>query len=330
MKHISILVPKGAVALSCIDGPFTLFNKANDFLVSMGKLPLFKVQLVGLDAETQVYHKFFKVTPDLTIDDYFKTDLIIIPAINGDMQTIIQQNKNFLPWISAQYKNGSELSSLCVGAFLLAATGLLKGRKCATHWLASNDFKKMFPDVELVSDRIITDEHGIYSSGGANSYWNLLIYLIEKYTDREMAIWCAKYFAIEIDRNNQSSFILFKGQRDHKDECVKKAQEFIEENFRDKITVDQLSSRFALGRRSLERRFKKATSNTVIEYIQRVKVEAAKKSFESSRKNIDEIMYEVGYSDVKAFRTIFKKLTGLSPVQYRNKYNIDALNLQAN
>src|SRR4029077_19907423 len=113
----------------------------------------------------------------------------------------------------------------------------------------------------------------------------------------------------------------FQGQRSHEDEPVKKAQEFIEKNFQDKITIDQLASMLSIGRRNLERRFKRATSNTVVEYIQRVKMEAAKKGLETYRKNINEVMYEVGYSDNKAFRTTFKKITGLSPVQYRNKYN---------
>src|SRR5689334_10469869 len=150
---------------------------------------------------------------------------------------------------------------------------------------------------------------------------NLVLYLIEKYAGREMSILCAKVFAIEIERESQSPFIIFHGQKDHEDEPIKKAQEFIEKNFQERITVDQLASMFAIGRRNLERRFKKATSNTVVEYIQRVKMEAAKKELESARKNINEVMYEVGYSDNKAFRTTFKKITGLSPIQYRNKYN---------
>lgn len=321
MKQISILVPKGAVALSSIEGPFVLFTKANDFLESVGKDPLFNVQLVGLSKDAQEYDRFFRVTPDVMITEKHKADLIIIPAVNGERDMVIEQNKEFYPWIVQQHQGGSEVASLCVGAFLLASTGLLKGKRCSTHWLAANEFRNMFPDVELVSEKIITDEKGIYSSGGANSFWNLLIYLIEKYTDRDMAILASKYFEIEIDRTNQATFTIFKGQREHQDESVKQAQEFIEQNWQEKITVEQLSSMFAVGRRSLERRFKKATSNTVSEYIQRVKVEVAKKSFESSRKNINEIMWEVGYSDTKAFRTIFKKTTGLSPLEYRNKYN---------
>lgn len=321
MKHISILVPKGAAALSCIEGAFTCFTRANDFLESMGRPRMFNVQLVGVDKEAQVYDRLFKVTPDVLIGDVTKTDLIIIPAVNGDMSNVIAANAEFFPWIVKQHNKGAEVASLCVGAFLLAATGLVDSKRVATHWLSANEFRRMFPSIELVSDKIITDEQGIYSSGGANSFWNLLLYILEKYTDRELSILAAKYFAIEIDRSSQSAFIMFRGQKDHQDESVKKAQEFIEQNFQEKITVDQLSDMFAVGRRSLERRFKKATCNTVSEYIQRVKIEAAKKSFETSRKNINEIMSDVGYSDTKAFRTIFKRATGLSPLEYRNKYN---------
>lgn len=327
MKHIAILVPKGAAALSCIEGPFNMFTKINEFLEIKGKTALFDVKLVGLSKEPEIYDKLFRVYPDATIGEIQKTDLIIIPAVNGDKETVIETNRDFAPWIVQKYEEGSEVASLCVGAFLLASTGLLKGKKCATHWVAENDFRRMFPDVDLVADKIITDENGIYSSGGANSYWNLLLYLLEKYTDRNMAILASKYFEIEMDRKSQSPFIMFNGQSEHQDEPIKKAQEFIETNFQDKITVDQLSSMFAIGRRSLERRFKKATCNTVSEYIQRVKIEAAKKSFEGSRKNINEVMNDVGYSDTKAFRTTFKKITGLSPVGYKNRYNKDMVRI---
>lgn len=126
---------------------------------------------------------------------------------------------------------------------------------------------------------------------------------------------------IDIDRTSQSPFVIFQGQKEHEDEAVKKAQAFIENNFQNKIAVDQLAQMLALSRRSLERRFKQATSNTIIEYIQRVKIEAAKKDFESSRKNINEVMYDVGYTDTKGFRTVFKKVTGVSPGEYRKKYN---------
>jgi transcriptional regulator GlxA family with amidase domain len=325
MKHISILVPDGAAALSCIEGSLKAFTTTNDFLAMRGREPLFKVQLIGTTMDSRVYDGFFRVTPDATITNVNKTDLVVIPAVNGNMKQVITENRQLVEWAKLQHQGGAELASLCMGAFLLAATGLVDGKKCSTHWFAQNDFRKMFPLVNLVGDRIITDDQGIYSSGGANSFWNLLIYLVEKYTDREIAVMLAKYYQIEIDRFSQSAFTMFNGQKAHDDEPIKKAQEFIENNFQDKLSVEQLADLFALGRRSLERRFKKATSNTVVEYIQRVKIEAAKKSFETTRKNVNEVMYDVGYTDTKAFRTTFKKIAGLSPVEYRNRYNKDAV-----
>ena len=325
MKHISVLVPRGDVALGTIEGPFKFFLFVNDFLAAMGREPAFQVQTVGINMDVQKYGGVFAVTPEVTIENLQRTDLIIIPAVNGDRETVIESNKDFFPWIASQHRQGAEVASLCVGAFLLAATGLLSGRNCTTHWMSAPDFKRMFPDVNLMDNRVITDENGLYTSGGANIFWNLLVYLIEKYIDREMAIYTTKFFMIEIDRNTQSPFIMFTGQKEHEDDVIRKAQDFIEKSFQEKITVDQLSEMFAIGRRSFERRFKKATSNSVVEYIQRVKIEAAKKSFEVTRKNVTELMYEVGYTDTKAFRSTFKKITGLSPIEYRNKYNKSAM-----
>lgn len=320
MKHISILVPEGAI-LGSVEGPRQLLSQVNQLCKAKEQPPLFKIQLVGLSKETRLSGGLFTAHSDALLEDISRTDLIIIPAVDGDLQRALEINEAFIPWISRQYKNGAEVASLCLGAFILASTGLLNGRKCSTHWMAANAFRRMFPEVELIADKVVTDERGIYTSGGAYCYLNLVLYLIEKYAGRETAILSSKVFAIEIERNSQSPFMIFQGQKEHEDEPVKKAQEFIESNFQDRILVDQLASMFAIGRRNLERRFKKATSNTVTEYIQRVKIEAAKKEFETSRKNISEIMYEVGYSDTKAFRTTFRKITGLSPVEYRNKYN---------
>jgi len=323
MKHITIVVTKGAI-LGNIEGPRQVFMEVNESLARIGRPQLFNIQLVGLSKESQLNDGLYTISTDL-FSDVKKTDLIIIPAMYGNLEKAVEQNKEFIPWIIKHYKAGAEVASLCLGAFLLASTGLLEGRKCATHWLAANEFRKMFPGVNLVEDKIITDENGIYSSGGAYSSLNLILYLVEKFAGREAAVFCSKAFQIDIQRDSQSPFTIFIGQKDHEDDSVKKAQEFIETNFKNKITVDQLASMLALSRRNLERRFKKATANTVVEYIQRVKVEAAKQSLESSRENVNEVMYNVGYSDPKAFRTTFKKITGLSPIQYRNKYNREGI-----
>ena len=320
MKKVSILVPESSV-MQAIADPQYLFTSVNQFLMASGKAPLFEVELVGAKKEVKLNGGLYSVHTDRQLKDAKKTDLIFIPALFGDMSAAIAKNKNLIPWIQQQYTKGAEVASLCVGAFLLASTGLLNGKKCSTHWGFQNEFSEMFPEVEVVEGSIVTEEKRIYSSGGANSYWNLLLYLVEKYTNRETAILASKYFAIDIDRDSQAAFAMFKGQKDHKDAAILKAQQFIEKNIHERITIDELADMTAMGRRSFERRFKKATNNSVLEYIQRIKIEAAKRQFESSRKNINEVMYDVGYTDTKAFRDLFKKLTGLTPIEYRNKYN---------
>lgn len=320
MKQISILVPETAVVEAIAD-PNYMFRAVNQFLLAAGRPMQFNVQTVGMTREIRLDNSLFTVHTDKILEEVKQTDLIIIPALGGDLAKAVELNRNFIPWMIHHYNKGAELASLCIGSFLLAATGLLDGKKCSSHWNSANDFREMFPKVELVDGAIITEENGIYSSGGANSYWSLLLYLVEKYTDRDTAILASKYFAIDIDRESQAVFMMFQGQKDHNDAEVLKAQHYIEDNIQEKITVDELAELTALGRRSLERRFKKATNNSIVEYIQRVKIEAAKRSFESSRKNITEVMYDVGYSDTKAFRDVFKKITGLTPIEYRNKYN---------
>lgn len=324
MKTVSILVPESAV-LEAVADPRYLFTAVNQFLQASGKPPFFEVQLVGMTREVKYSNGLFSVHTDKLLNEVKKTDLVVIPALFGDMPGALAQNEALIPWIVQQYAKGAEVASLCVGAFLLASTGLLDGKRCSTHWAFASEFREMFPTVILVDGSIITEEHKLYSSGGANSYWNLLLYLVEKYTDRDMAILASKYFAIDIDRDSQSAFMLFKGQKDHADAEILKAQEFIEGNYCEKIAVDQLADLVAVGRRSFERRFRKATHHSVVDYIQRVKVEAAKRSFERSRKNISQVMLDVGYTDTKAFRELFKKITGLTPVEYRNKYYKEAV-----
>jgi len=317
---MSILVLKEAI-VSSIDAPKQMFSRVNEFLEAKGKPPIFHVNLVSCTKETKVNSGTYIINCDHTMDEIDKTDLVIIPMLFCNcFPKAIEENKAFVPWIIKQYQNNAEIASLCTGSFFLASTGLLDGKSCAVHWGAANEFRSMFPSVNVVNDKIITYGQGIYTSGGNYSYLNLILCLIEKYADREMSVFISKMFEIEIERKSQAPFTIFKGQKDHDDEPIKKAQEFIENNYQDKITIDQLTGMLALSRRNFERRFKKATANTIVEYIQRVKIEAVKKGLEISRKKVIDLMYDVGYTDIKAFRTTFKKVTGLSPIEYRKKY----------
>ncbi|MFT2010686.1 GlxA family transcriptional regulator [Pontibacter sp. 13R65] len=324
MKHVALLIPEGDSSLSNLEATYKMFSMTNGFLEKAGKQPLFKVQLVGASLTSRLSNGMFSISPNVTIADVAKADLVVIPAVHGDMKQVIANNQDLLPWLQQQYRQGAEIASLCIGAFLLASTGLLTGKSCATHWLAAAEFRSMFPDVNLVDDKIITDEQGLYTSGGAYSSLNLNLYLLEKFAGREMAVLASKIFEIDIERNSQSPFIIFRGQKDHSDEAVKQAQEFMEQHYQERITVDELADMIGVGRRSFERRFKKATGNTVVEYLQRVKIEAAKKQLESGRKTISEVMYDTCYSDTKAFRDVFRKYTGMTPIDYRNKYSKEA------
>lgn len=320
MKHVSILVPKGNVSIVNIAGTHQILSWVNDFLQQSGKEPLFDIQLVGLEMQADHNSGLFPVIPETTIFDIEKTALIILPAIHSDFEKSLKENSALTPWLINQYKEGAEIVSLCISSFFLAATGLLDGKPCSTHWQSANRFRELFPGVILIDEKIVTEANGIYTSGGAYAFTNLIIYLIEKYAGRETAIMAAKGFMIDIDRSSQSPFMIFSGQKTHKDKKVLKAQEYIEENYKDKIAVNDLSEKVALSRRTFERRFRQATSNSVLEYHQRVKVEAAKKELEKGRKTVNEIMYEVGYIDPKAFRDVFRKITDMTPVDYLKKY----------
>ena len=329
MKHITILVPSGQNDLSTVAsivGAYEIFARAGEYWKKNGKRDLYKVELGGVSKKAEVNDGMVILKPHVNISAIEKTNLIIIPptSVTGYEKTV-KGNQLMVEWIRKQYRNGAEIASICTAAFVLASSGLIDGKNCSTHWVAADRFKSQFPKVIVQAEKLITDEYGIYTNGGGYSFLNLMIYLVEKYYDRQTAIFCSKIFQVEIDRNSQSPFIIFSGQKQHDDEMVQQAQAYIESKVDEKISIEHLSSRFAVGRRNFDRRFIKATGNRPVEYAQRVKIEWAKKSFETSRKTINEVMYEVGYSDVKAFREVFRKITGMSPLEYRSKYNKDAL-----
>ena len=322
MKHISIIIPQGQFSLVNVEGAHHLFGWSNQLLAELGRKPMFTVELVGLKRSATICGGLYTIHPQRLIGDVKRTNLIILPAVHSDQTEALRLNAQLLPWLVDQHRRGAEIASFCVGSFLLAATGLLAGRACSTHWRYAQMFRALYPDALLTDDKIVTDADGIYTSGGAYSFTNLLVYLVEKYAGRDVALLTARTFMIDLGQHSQGAFALFAGQKDHGDATVLEAQAFIESNVGEKLSVDAVLARLPLGRRTFERRFKKATANSVGEYIQRVKMEAAKKALESGRANINEAMWEVGYSDAKAFRDVFRKTTGLSPAAYRARYSV--------
>ena len=324
MKHISVILHLGHSIVDTIIAPYNLLKMAISHHRKLHKLqePAYRIDLVGLTKEPVCYQGLFSIQPTATIDDIAQTDLIIVSPISGDLAREVDRNREFVDWMRLQrIQHNTELASLCKGAFLLAETGLLNGKDCATHWTAHEEFSKRYPQVNLIPEKIICEDNGIFSSGGAYSILNFTLYLIERFFGRETAIWCSKLSEIEFDRMSQHEFIVFSGQKDHSDEPIKQAQEYIEANFEKRLNIAEIASLVNLNGRSFLRRFKKATANTPLEYIQRVKIEAAKKKLETSTDTILEIMYGIGYLDEKAFRHTFRKYSGLSPKEYQKKYN---------
>ena len=325
MKHLSILVPDeqtNTSTIACIVGSYQVFSEANNYLARKGEKSIYHIALVGATKSNFLNNNLFTIKHQFAINEIDKTNLIIIPAsLIRSYETASKNNKLLIDWVTMQYKLGAEIASMCAGSFMLASTGLLAGKTCSTHWALSENFRELFPDVNLQTDQLITDENGIYTNGGAYSFLHLLMYLVEKFYDRQTAIHCAKYFQIDMDRNLQAEFSIFNGHKKHNDDAILMAQRLIEENYQDKISIEKLSSDLSIGRRNFDRRFIKATGLTPLDYLQRVKIESAKKMFETTRKTVNEIMYEVGYNDAKAFRDVFSRVTGLSPIAYKSKYN---------
>jgi len=325
MKQLAILVPDEQTTMStvaCIVGAYQVFTEANACRTRQGKPALFTIALVGAKKNAVLQQAFLSIQATASAEELAHTDLVIIPAtLVRSYDKATTNNQLLIDWLKKQYKQGAELASMCAGGFMLASTGILQGKTCSTHWALSEQFRELHPGVQLQTDKLITDECGIYTNGGAYSFLHLLLYLVEKFYDRPTAIHCAKYFQVDLNRHQQAEFAIFNGHKNHQDEMVLQAQQFIETNFPEKISVEKLAQDLAVGRRNFDRRFTKATSLSPLDYLQRVRTEAAKKLFETTRKTVAEVMYEVGYSDAKAFREVFSRVTGLSPIAYKSKYN---------
>ncbi|MEX2600078.1 MAG: helix-turn-helix domain-containing protein [Balneolaceae bacterium] len=319
-KKISILIFED-IRLTAVTGALDILMGANECFAETGLELPFDIELVSEKMKTIRVQLPAQFTCHKTVDEVEETDLIIVPSFMGDAEQSLKKYRNLVNWIETMSRKGSEVASLCRGSYFLAEAGLLNGKSCTSHWMSVDDMAQRYPEITVLADEIITDQDGVYTSGGAFSSIHLVLYLIEKFCGREMAIQVSKIFSIDMDRESQAHFAVFRGQKGHKDEEILKSQLFIEQNYQNPITVEEIAGQVNMSRRNFIRRFKKATQNTPLEYIQRVKVEAAKKGLEQGNQNISSLVYDVGYNDSKSFRNVFKRFTGLTPAEYRSKYS---------
>ena len=321
MKQIAILIHED-VTLSTVTGAMDMLIHTNGLFAASGKEAPFCLVLTGKNPTNNLLQVPAPLVSYCQLANIGKPDLIIVPAFYGDRDLMLQKHAELIGWIKDSYLDGAEVASLCSGIYFLAAAGLLAtGRACTCHWNDMEDIKERFPGVNFLSDMVITDQEGVYTSGGAFSSLNLILYLIDKFCGKEAGIWASKMFSLDIDRIRQSHFAVFKGQKQHRDDEILKAQTYIEQNHHLQLNIDEIAGYTNMSKRNFIRRFKKATHNTPFEYLQRVKIEAAKKALEKGAQNINMLMYDAGYNDIKTFREVFKKITGLTPQDYRKKYS---------
>jgi transcriptional regulator GlxA family with amidase domain len=320
---MKVIIPvfKNCVSASVV-GMMDILQLTENFYnyLPIKKKQWFSVQLVSIEADKTVQNNGFVINCDVILADCAEADLVIVPAMVGDFASLIQTHSHFIDWLKVQYNKGMILSSTCSGAFFLAATGHLDGKEATTSWFASHYFRAMFPQVILMDEKIIVDNGKTITGGATLSFQNLCIYLIEKYYGTEIGNYAAKMFLVEKGKTSQLTYSIFNTQKDHSDIEIREIQSFIEQNATEKLVVSSLANQSAMAERTFIRRFKNATGNTPSEYIQRVKVELAKKMLENDKNSVKEICYQTGYEDQSYFRNVFKKYTGLTPIDYKKQF----------
>jgi transcriptional regulator GlxA family with amidase domain len=256
-------------------------------------------------------------------------DLVIVPAMfSTKIEEVVQRETKIIEWLKQQYKANTELASICVGSFLLAATGLLNGKKATTNWMFADLFRKKYPQITVEDDKIIVDQGRIYTCGGAFSFTTFMIYLIEKFCGHEVAITASKILMINMHQQPQTSFSIFQFQTNHADDAISKVQQYMEKNYNKTITMTEMAGISNMSSRNLIRRFEQATSNTPLEYLQRFRIENAKKMLETRNDGIEQIAMKCGYEDMSFFRKVFKRHVGMTPREYKDKYGRGSLKMK--
>ena len=321
MKKVTILGVPHSMATT-IFGPMDILNQAGRLwprVYQSPQTPFFDVSITSADGRPIKATNNILIQPHYHIDDIDQTDLIVIASATFT-KDIIKEHTNIVPWLKKQYDQGAHIASICTGVFLLAETGLLDGKSATLHWGFTKMFKSFYPGVHLEQDKMFIDHGRLYCSAGVSAGMDLSLYLVEKFCGKKAAIESAKTMILDLGREKQTPYDSFLTHKDHSDPLIKKVQNWIEKHYTRTIDYNDVADLFNISRRSLERRFKKATAITLLGYLQHLRVEAAKRMLEEGIQTFNEITYRVGYEDIAFFRKLFIRLTGLRPKEYQQKF----------
>jgi transcriptional regulator GlxA family with amidase domain len=281
---------------------------------------VFQVRLVGLDDQPIACRDGVVLHPHVVATELDPPDLVVVPGLDDDLVPSFTRNRSWVPWIAKWHAAGARIATSCTGAFLAADAGVLDGREATTHWIAADAFRRHFPRVLLRPERMIVDAGDVISSGGATTFLSLVIYLTERYGSHDRAVQAAKVMLVDGERRSQLPYVAFGPSRDHADQLIHRVQSFMEAHLAAGVSVGELAAQASVSTRTLDRRFKAATGLTPRAYLQRIRIDAAKRLLETTTDPVDQLSARVGYGDPTAFRRAFTQATGLGPRPYRQKY----------
>jgi transcriptional regulator GlxA family with amidase domain len=307
---------------SMIVGVLDILSFANGHYQTEKKRGLFDVSIITETGQPANGFSKFPIQAQCSIKTKSEFDLIYIPGFVGELESILFQQKKLIDWIKKQYKKGVTLAAACNGNFLLAETGALDKKKATTHWSLIKTFKQRYEKIIVEPEKIVIDNGPVLSAAGVTAYFNLAIVLVERYGSKDLALASAKVFLVDSGRKIQTPYQMFHVIKNHGDDEIVQVQEWLEANYTKTVTLEKMTQICNLTKKTLTRRFKSVTGDSPMSYLQKLRVENAKRMLESKRVAFNEITWRVGYNDISSFHKVFKAETGLTPIEYRSKFSI--------
>jgi transcriptional regulator GlxA family with amidase domain len=310
---------------STATGPMEVFRHAgtlwNNF-TGVRPCAHFRVTTASIDGRAVRCDGPIHIQPEVAITAIRKTDLIFIPSTGLDVENVAESNAAVVPWLRRWHKRGAAIASVCSGVGLVAAAGLLEGKRATTHWSLSERFREKYPNVHWMTELMVTEDGNLYCGGGVNASLDLSLYLVGRFCGHDVAMQSAKALLIEMPRAWQAGFAIVPLKTEHSDKTISHAQDWLHENFHQTFPLETPAERVGMSLRNFVRRFKQATGDTPLIYLQKLRVAAAKRLLENDHRTMQEISDAVGYQDVVFFRKIFQRHTGVSPSAYRRKFGV--------